>query len=165
MGSPTGDGAVDSALAEVRVELLRADQKAATLLALFSAIAAGVVTVFLVRRGGIFSLWNGIEWAAWTGAGCLAASVALLLLCVRPQGARQPTGHAYFTFYALYAGRPDQLATHLASVGSGGTERPLQLVALSLLVQRKYRMIAGAVDLLGASLVLVAGAALVSALH
>ncbi|MFJ3298997.1 Pycsar system effector family protein [Streptomyces bacillaris] len=157
--------AIGAAISEVRAELVRADQKAATLLALVSAIAAGIVTLFLVRRGGIFSLWNGVEWAAWGGLICLAGSLAQLLFCVRPYGTARPTGHSYFTFYALYEGRIEQLIRHLESVNGGESERCMQLVELSVLVKRKYKMITVAVDLLGCSLALIAGAVLITALH
>ncbi|HZG02176.1 MAG TPA: Pycsar system effector family protein [Streptomyces sp.] len=157
--------AIDSALAEVRAELVRADQKAATLLALFSAMAAGILTLFVVRRGGLFSLWNGVEWLAWAGTAALAGSLAQLLFCVRPQGSGRPTGRSYFAFYALHADHPDRLIAHLRSVSAANGERCVHLVALSVLARRKYRMIARAVDLLGCSLLLIAGAMLVSALR
>lgn len=163
---PNADSpAVDAAVSEVRAELLRADQKAAALLALVSAIAAGVVTLFLVRKGGFFSLWNGVEWASWGGMICLAASLGNLLLCVRPYGVGKPAGHSYFSFYALYEGRTDQLIRHLESTNGADTERCLQLIELSVLVKRKYRMITIAVDLLGCSLALITGAILANALQ
>jgi len=153
------------ALAEVRAELSRADQKAATLLALFSAITAGIVAAFGVRRAGVFALWNGVEWMAWGGLVCLAGSLAQLLVCVRPGGVSRLAGSAYFLFYAQYAGRPGDLAAHLSAPGDHDLDRCAQLVELSVLVTRKYRMIARAVDLLGCALALVAGAMLLDALR
>ncbi|GLW66131.1 hypothetical protein Arub01_43750 [Actinomadura rubrobrunea] len=152
----------EAALAEVRMELARADQKAATLLALFSAIAAGIIAIFAARRTGLSSLWNGAEWMAWAGVVCLAGSLVHLLFCVRPEGARSPRGNAYFAFYAQYAGRLDALSARPAP---GGEDSCAQLVELSVLTTRKYRLIARAVDLLGCSLTLIAGAMLLDALH
>ncbi|MER5691159.1 Pycsar system effector family protein [Streptomyces mirabilis] len=161
----TSDQHLRPALAEVRAELSRADQKAATLLALFSAIAAGIAAAFGIRKTGIFTLWNGVEWMAWGGLACLVGSLAQLLFCVRPGGISRPAGSAYFLFYAQYAGRPGDLVTHLSTRGDRELERCTQLVELSVLVTRKYKMIARAVDLLGCSLVLVAGAVLLDAVR
>ncbi|MFE9255467.1 Pycsar system effector family protein [Streptomyces sp. NPDC006879] len=154
-----------AALIEVRTELSRADHKAATLLALFSAIAAGVVATFVVRSAGIFALWNGVEWAAWAGIVTLACSLGQLLYCVRPVGVSRLAGPAYFAYYAQYQGRPADLVAHLSSTQDAHLERCSQLIALSVLATRKYRLIARAVDLLGLSLVLIAGATLFDALH
>jgi hypothetical protein len=156
---------VQSALAEVRTELSRADQKAATLLALFSAIAAAAVATLSVRGSSVFTLWNGVEWMAWAGIAGLVSSLGQLLLCIRPGGLSRLAGNAYFVFYAQYAGRPGDLVTHLPSPTDHELERCTQLVELSVLVTRKYKMIARAVDLLACSLVLTAGAALLDALH
>lgn len=147
------------------MELARADQKAATLLALFSAIAAGIIAAFATRKSGLFSLWNGTEWMAWAGVVCLACSLIHLLFCVRPNGANRLQGNAYFAFYAQYAGRPDALFAHLASTATGGEQRCGQLVELSVLATRKYKLIARAVDLLGCSLISIAGAMLLDTLH
>ncbi|MCX4627658.1 MULTISPECIES: Pycsar system effector family protein [unclassified Streptomyces] len=165
MTAPSSLQDVQAALLEVRTELARADQKAATLLALFSAIAAGIVATFVVRREGIFTLWNGVEWAAWAGILCLAGSFAQLLYCVRPVGVARLQGNGYFAHYAQYAGRPADLAALLAAVPHPEVERCAQLADLSVLATRKYRLIARAVDLLGCSLVLIAGATLLDALH
>ncbi|GGN14523.1 Pycsar system effector family protein [Streptomyces fuscichromogenes] len=165
MSSPD-PGPAREALAEVRTELARADQKAAILLALFSAIAAGIIATLATRRSGLFALWNGVEWMAWAGVGCLACSLVPLLVCVRPNGAGRLRGSAYFAFYAQYEGRPDELFAHLASsVAAADEERCGQLVDLSVLATRKYRLIARAVDLLGCALILIAGAMLLDALH
>ncbi|MEU1920276.1 Pycsar system effector family protein [Streptomyces albogriseolus] len=152
-------------LAEVRGELARADQKAATLLALVSAISAGIIAGFATKKEGIFSLWNGVEWMAWIGVFCLAGSVAQLLYCVRPGGVSRLTGNAYFAYYAQYAGRPDALAVHLSTTANEELEQCGLLVDLSVLATRKYRRIARAVDFLGGSLILVAGAMLLDCIR
>jgi hypothetical protein len=161
----SSDHQLRPALAEVRAELSRADQKAATLLALFSAITAGIVAALGVRRAGVFTLWNGAEWMAWLGFVCLAGSLVQLLVCVRPGGVSRLAGSAYFLFYAQYAGRPGDLVAHLSAQGNAELDRCTQLVELSVLVTRKYKMIARAVDLLGCALALVAGAVLLDALR
>ncbi|EIE99109.1 Pycsar system effector family protein [Saccharomonospora glauca] len=155
---------IESALSEVRTELGRTDQKAATLLALFSAIAAGLVAGF-AGKSGLSSLWNGVEWLAWTGIVLLAASLTHLLISVRPSGTSRSRGSSsYFAGYARYADNPEELREHLVTM-TAEDERRRQLVALSVLVTRKYRLIARAVDLLGGSLVLIGAAVLLDMLH
>lgn len=156
---------IEAALAEVRLELARADQKAATLLALFSAIAAGIIAMFAARPSGIFSLWNAVEWLAWAGLACLACSLAYLLFCVRPYGVGHPGGTSYFVSYARYAKCPGELLARLTSGAATGEERCGQLAELSAIVTRKYRLIARAVDLLGCSLLCITTAALLDSLH
>jgi hypothetical protein len=158
-------GLTEAALFEVRVELTRADQKAATLLALFSAISAGVLAVFATRKGGVFSLWNGVEWMVWIGVTLLGCSLINLLFCVRPEGAARLQGNSYFAFYAQYAERADELCAYLAAETGRDEERCAQLVELSVLAKKKYRLIARGVDLLGWSLTLIAAATLLDALQ
>ncbi|MGW6151554.1 Pycsar system effector family protein [Streptomyces sp. NPDC055144] len=154
-----------SALADVRAELTRADHKAATLLALFSAISAGIVATFTVRRSGMFALWNGAEWLAWLGIGCMTASLVHLLFCVRPGGVSQLGRGGYFATYAQFRGRAGDLVAHLSRTSDADLEQCTQLIELSLLATRKYRLIARAVDLLGCGLALVAAAALLDAMR
>ncbi|MDT0466512.1 Pycsar system effector family protein [Streptomyces gibsoniae] len=153
------------ALDDVRAELTRADHKAATLLALFSAVSAGIVAAFAVRRSGLFALWNGAEWLAWLGIGCMTAGLVHLLVCVRPSGVAQLGVGGYFAHYAQYRGRPDDLVAHLSGPDDTGLERCAQLIELSELATRKYRLIARAVDLLGCGLALVAAATLLDAVR
>ncbi|MGW8764878.1 Pycsar system effector family protein [Streptomyces sp. NPDC055815] len=153
-----------AALADVRVELTRADQKAAMLLALVAAVAAGAVAAFAARPSGLFALWNGVEWLAWSGLACLTGSLFLLLACVRPDGANSPQGTDYFAFYARYSGRPDDLRAHFAGL-SPGHDGCAQLIELSVLAGRKYRLIARAVTFLGAALPLLASSVLLDAMH
>ena len=156
---------LSAALSEVRAELVRADQKAATLLALFSAIAAGILATFTVRKSGIFALWNGAEWLAWLGIGCMAASLVQLLFCVRPGGLSQLGSAGYFAQYAQYQGRVAELIAHLTAGTNPELERCTQLIELSLLATRKYTLIARAVDLLGCALALVAAATMIDAVN
>ena len=155
---------IGSALTEVRAELTRADQKASILLALFSAMTAGIAAVFVVRDSGIFALRNGVEWIAWGGISCLAASFAHLLYCVRPQNVSHHQSERYFVFYARFSSDPAALVTHMSqTVADGGLESCTQLIELSVLATRKYRLIARAVDLLGCAITLIVGATLLDA--
>ncbi|MEU9473120.1 Pycsar system effector family protein [Streptomyces avermitilis] len=163
MANPPDLQDLSGALSDVRAELVRADQKAATLLALFSAITAGIVATFAVRKSGIFALWNGAEWLAWLGIGCIAASLVHLLFCVRPGGVSRLGGGGYFAYYAQYQGRVADLVTQLSTTTDAELERCTQLVELSSLATRKYKLIARAVDLLGCALSLVAAATLLDA--
>ncbi|EHR61504.1 Pycsar system effector family protein [Saccharomonospora cyanea] len=165
ISEPRTPWSVESALSEVRTELGRTDQKAATLLTLFSVIAAGLIAGF-AGKSGLSSLWNGVEWMAWTGIALLAASLTHLLIGVRPSGATRSkdNGSGYFARYAHYVDQPDALREHLATTATED-ERCHQLVALSVLVTRKYRLIARAVDLLGGSLVLIGAAVLIDMLY
>ncbi|MEU2667261.1 Pycsar system effector family protein [Streptomyces sp. NPDC007164] len=157
---------VHSALSEVREELIRADQKASILLALFSAIAAGIAAIFIARDSGVFALRNSIEWVAWIGIAGLAGSFAQLLHCVRPGGISRLQGRRYFAFYARFAGSPADLVTHMSeSAGDGVLGHCTQLIELSVLATEKYRRIARAVDLLGCALALIAEALLLDAIH
>ncbi|GAA1436209.1 hypothetical protein GCM10009601_63180 [Streptomyces thermospinosisporus] len=165
MANPSDLQALPGALADVRTELARADQKAATLLALFSAIAAGIVATFSLRPSAIFTLWNGVEWLAWAGLCCMAASLVQLLFCVRPDGVARMGGRAYFAFYAQFKGRVPELVTHMSTTADHDLERCTQLVELSLLATRKYKLITRAVDLLGSALTLIAAATLLDAIH
>lgn len=165
MANPSDPQNLSVALSDVRIELARADQKAATLLALFSAIAAGSIATLTIRRAGIFSFWNGVEWLAWLGISCMAASLVHLLVCIRPGGVLRPGTSPYFAFYAQYVGRASDLVSHMAACPDADLERCSQLIELSLLATRKYKLIARAVDLLGCALALMAGAIVLNAVH
>ncbi|MFI0040391.1 Pycsar system effector family protein [Streptomyces mutabilis] len=165
MANPLDPQTLSTALSDVRTELTRADHKAATLLALFSAIAAGAVATLTVRKAGLFSFWNGVEWLVWLGISCMAGSLVHLLVCIRPGGVLRPGNSSYFAFYAQYAGRAHALVSHMATCPDGELDRCSQLIELSLLATRKYKLIARAVDLLGCALTLMAVAVCLNAVH
>ncbi|MFE5211607.1 Pycsar system effector family protein [Streptomyces sp. NPDC056600] len=75
----------------------------------------------------------------------MAASLIHLLFCVRPGGVSRLGGGGYFASYAQYQGRVADLVTHLSTTTDAELERCTQLVELSLLVTRKYKLIARAV--------------------
>ncbi|MDJ1138603.1 Pycsar system effector family protein, partial [Streptomyces iconiensis] len=98
------DAALTAAHNEVKSELARTDTKASLLLAFNGALLAGVLTAATNMRMNTAGVVVGAA-----GTGVLLASVALLLLTVRPN----LNGGGGFPHWATLA--PDQLRAHLVA--------------------------------------------------
>ena len=142
--------ALSAALAEVRAELARTDNKAATLLGLVGAGLAVVVGVGSARHLPAVSTA-----AMWASAACLTAAVTALLLVVRPVHGGGSRGSLWH--YA--AADPADLAAAFTGPTPPGqdTER---LARLSGIAADKYACIRRSVDLMLLALALLALAVL-----
>jgi hypothetical protein len=141
---------ITEATEAVRAELARIEAQAATLLALFGAALAVVIAA---AQTGLTSSAAAFVWAAALPTGC---AVSLLLWAVRPRFA--PRLQLDAQRYAAYIERPDDLEAELAA-SSLGTARAQRLAVLSAHAVAKHRLVRYAIDLLFASLALLAVAA------
>lgn len=152
--NPEGVKYAEQLLAATREELVRADAKAALLVA-----ASGVGISALL--GGIISanwspahLGNSVEWIWWLGAACAGAGLAFLGDAVYPR-LRVNRGDTPITYFRDVVATPrSRLAERVErSARPDGATVLDQLMQLSGIVDRKYRSIR-------ASLLSFAGAAL-----
>ena len=141
-------------LAATREELVRADAKAALLVAAsgigVSALLGGVISA----KWGPAQLDNRVEWIWWLAAAQAAAGIAFLGDAVYPR-LRANRENAPITYFRDVVATPrSRLAERIEdSARPDGATVLDQLVQLSGLVDRKYRSIRS-------SLLLLAGAAL-----
>ncbi|SHN48200.1 Pycsar system effector family protein [Cryptosporangium aurantiacum] len=134
-------------ITEVTGELSRADQKAATLLALTGAAAAGAVSA-LTPGDGLPMATRVLGWAAVAG---LAVAVLILTTAIRPQLALRggPNG-----IVAWATADPAELVD-----GGPVTDPAARLVSLSGLAVAKYRRVRRAVACIVGAVALLALAA------
>ena len=172
-GAPSGcpDGeTLDHArglLAETREELTRAEGKSAVLLAAIGVAVGALLAALMEGKWAPFDLRNGLEWAWWLGAACLAASAACLAAAVWPKTGsdgsddRAPAFFGDFTRFRTPEALGDALRSRGRSEAYARTTE--QLVAVGRIVRRKYRLVKWAVALVGAAAVLCLGTAILDA--
>jgi hypothetical protein len=144
-------------LAATREELVRADAKAALL------VAASGVGISALLGGVISAKWspaeldNGIEWIWWLGAACAAAGVVFLGDAVYPR-LRINRENAPITYFRDVVATPrNRLAERIeSSARPDGTTVLDQLRQASGIVDRKYRSIRSSLLLLGGAALLCA---------
>lgn len=165
----SNDGDVERQLvdeiANCRRAITQADQKAGTLLGWVGVAVAVTVTVLAANgtggmtTGGFVALIGG-----WMGAGLLAASVAQLIIAIRPRIRPSQFG---WVRYAL-ASNNDELLQSVrreAEDRAGRTHRLVEvLFDLARVAHRKHRQICTATDLLLAGMGLLVTSALVFAI-
>ncbi|MER7126714.1 Pycsar system effector family protein [Micrococcus luteus] len=131
-------------IAAVRVELGRADGKAATLAGLVGtavSVAVGLAAIGAVYLPGL------VKVVAWITVLLLAAALGLLLLAIRPALARPGDGVGW----AAHADSSPAVLATTPAVDHARAQHA-ELVHLSRLAAVKYRRIRIAVDLLLAAL-------------
>ncbi|MFD0782657.1 Pycsar system effector family protein [Micromonospora azadirachtae] len=136
---------LDALLQETRQEVGRTDAKAGLLLALLGVLMGLFVSLAVTSTTRPL---NG--WAVGITTAFFLASALLLVWAVRPRlGVGGRGQQEYFAHFARFADRTDDLARELACAPDDvDARRAAQLVDLSCLVLRKYRLIQVAVDLL-----------------
>ncbi|RKN23861.1 hypothetical protein D7147_02185 [Micromonospora musae] len=151
---------LDALLQETRQEIGRTDAKASLLLALL-AVLMGV----FVSLSATATALSPSSWAVGTATALFIVSALLLVWAVRPRLNAGGRGRQeYFAHFATFVDRPDDLERELACTPDDvNSRRAAQLVDLSRLVLRKYRLIQVAVDLLVVA-VAIGGIALMQAL-
>lgn len=154
------DAFVEGLLDETREEISRADSKASILLAsagVTAAVLTGAVAAGDIRFAGARGI---VQVMAVSAALALSAGLALLGAAVMPQVGKPERGRArYFMEHAQYDGADDlREALEHESVDRAGRHLA-QLLALSRIVRRKYRLTQAGEAVGGFGVVLAAGAA------
>ncbi len=144
-------------LQDTREELGRADGKAATLMS-----ASGVV-VSVLLAGAIAGKWNPTalgywQWLWWPGAAVGIAGIVAFAAAVWPRVRHKEPKDAlnYFGHVAQYKTVQDLEAALDKKVCSSKDRMTDQLLTVSKIVRRKYRLIRVGLSLLGIALVVCA---------
>lgn len=127
-------------LERTREELVRADQKAALLLAGAGVAVGSLLTGLLGGKWSPFQLANSIEWLWWCGVVAALAGVAFIGSAVYPRTRRRGaawSGIAYFGD-VVAAGRESLEEELRATIASGKSPLVDQLFQNSRIVDRKY---------------------------
>ncbi|OIV37862.1 integral membrane plasmid transfer protein [Mangrovactinospora gilvigrisea] len=143
----TRDQNLTAALADVKAEIARTDNKIGLLLAFIGAVLAGVWTV----ATGIHPNTAAISTGA-AGMAALAAAAGLLLRAVRPNLG----GRVGFPLWAT-------LTAHDIRAALEGDQRSQHIAALSRIAVAKFARLRRAVDLVCAGGLLLTAAALIVA--
>jgi hypothetical protein len=144
-------------LTQAREELNRADAKASILLAGVGVALGAVVGTIVTKGWSPFQLpiYRAFVW--WAGAAAIAAGSVALLAAVYPRrrqlGESCGAGVRYFGYYFDVAGA--RSAAEVAATIRQSAARELELVAeqllqVSLIVDRKYRLVRWAMWMLAA---------------
>lgn len=155
-------------LAETRIELGRADNKAATLLGAAGVVVGVVLAALLAGQWRPTHLPMAAQAVWWVAVAAGAAGVGLLAAAVAPRAVttrRQVDVARYFgDVVAAYAtGGPDELDRALAAGAADPADRTRhQLITLSRIAVTKYRLIRHAMTCLSAAGILTGLAALVA---
>lgn len=162
-GAELDDAAAEHAkvvLAAAREELTRADGKASVLLASAGVVIGALTAALLAGTWDPSDLWNGIEWVWWVGVASAAVAVGALGYAVYPRTTYRGTIPGTIAYFGDVVATPRRrLEARLQSTGANGHVALLdQLVAVSVIVDRKYRALQLALWCLA-----VAGLACVSA--
>ncbi len=155
-------------LAETREELSRAEGKAALLLAAIGVAVGALLAALMEGKWTPFEIRNCLEWAWWLGALSLAASATHLALAVFPKtGADGATGGGTPAFFGDFARfeTPGELGDALRDRNRSDAyaRTTSQLLVVSGIVLRKYKLVKRAIVLLGIAAALCLGAALLDA--
>ena len=135
---------IDALLQETRQEIVRTDTKASVLFALLGVLMAAIAAL-CVRN----PMPAQLRWIVGSAVALSMVSALLLLGAVRPRlGVGGLGRQEYFAHFARYAKRAGDLERELLrSPAELSLRKVAQLVDLSCLVLRKYRLIQIAVDL------------------
>lgn len=141
-------------LREAREELHRADGKAATLFAVFGLALGAVLAGTIAGDWSPRDLACGAEFLWWIGSACVLGALVALAAAIWPRlDSDHATGHVtYFAHVTRYASS-DDLRDAIALQASNPIDRPTeQLLAISEIVMKKYRLVQLATMLYGIGL-------------
>lgn len=156
---------ISQMLVAAREELVRADTKAAVLLAATGVGIGALLGGLLSGNWSPFELANWIEWAWWLGAAAAAFAVWRLGYAVYPRTKRKgppPTVLGYFDDVNKFRGTTAELKRALLAAAPEDRQVD-QLRETSRIVGAKYDGIKTALGSLGLAAVLCAGAVLLDA--
>ncbi|GII78463.1 hypothetical protein Sru01_34450 [Sphaerisporangium rufum] len=149
-------------LAETREEVGRADAKAQVLLGVAGVGLGAVAGGLIAQSWSPFALADQVEWLWWAGLAAALASLGCLSGAVYPRRGRPGGGAASAIGYygdALRFGSPQALAAALAAPAGSELHRACdQLLRVSHIVARKFRLIRWGFWLLVAGVVAGVGA-------
>jgi MFS family permease len=155
---------VEDMLREAREELVRADGKAALILAASGVAVGALLGGFLAGSWQPFDLSNSIEWLWWVGVVLAAIGLYRLACSVYPQTRRkgpEPEVLAYYVDVNRFKGDLAALKEKLAESAARAEDRQVdQLRQVCGIAGDKYAGIKAGLFLLGAAAVLCTVAAL-----
>ena len=164
-GGGTREELVQMLLKDTREELGRADGKAATLMS-----ASGVV-VSVLLAGAIAGKWNPTalgywQWLWWPGAAAGIAGIVTFAAAVWPRVRHKEPKDAltYFGHAAQYETVQNLEAALDEKVSSSKDRTTDQLLTVSKIVRRKYRLVRWGMSFIGIALVACASAIVLATL-
>ena len=149
-------------LTEAREELVRADSKAALLLAAVGVVAGALLAALLAQSWEPSLLSNAVEWLWWAGVVAVAVAIVALAVAVYPRTdyrGTKPDFIGYFGDVVVTADDAVEAALE-ATAKEPGLVVVDQLNAVAAIVDGKYKLIQLALKALAAG----GGACLISVL-
>jgi Family of unknown function (DUF5706) len=128
---------IENMIAATREELVRAESKAALLVAASGVGISALVASLVGSRWTPFRLHNAVEWLWWAGLASASGGVVLLGNAVYPRLERSRSAIVYFRDVVLTP-RSELTAKLEDSAQLGGEQLVEQLLQLSRIVNRKY---------------------------